>query len=79
MACALCAPAQDADGALHILPAILSGLLTGGTLSPLSQVRCRSARHPLNSTQQEAHSQLQLKKVIESCRHLKLTYFADIL
>lgn len=56
MACALCSVfiptlAQDAGGALHIFPVVFSGLLTGGTLSPLSQVRCGSAGHPLDSAQ----------------------------
>lgn len=77
--------AQGAGGGSHILPMVFSGLflqsplMAGGKPSPLSQVRCRSARHPSDTTWQKGLSQPQLKEVTELCKHLKLIYFVDIL
>lgn len=77
--------AQGAGSGSHIFPTVslglflYSALMAGGKPSPLSKVRCRSARHPSHSTWQKGRSQSQLKEVTESCRQLQLVYFVDIL
>jgi len=84
--CSVCIPmlAQGPGGGSRIFPVVFLGLfleralMAGGKPSPLSQARCRSARHPSDSTWQNRRSQKQLKEVTESCRHLKLMCFVEI-